>query len=188
MRASMIDAPAPLNAAAIRKNSPGRSGANTDTRVAPDAVSGSAATDGTGSPIRASAAATVGQAPRMGARCGRLPGKPVRKLLLPHRDQFRPPALLVAQAKPFLGGIIEGAKQLPLPVIPCGRTDGANVDDGQDQQQPQPLRALNHPNEILDRLWVRQVAAESGVGQQQMMTDQPGDRLRLLLVQSEARA
>ena len=77
-------------------------------------------------------------------------------------------------------------KQLPLPVVPDAGADRANVDHGQHQQQPQPLRALHVRDEVLDRLGIGEVALERGLRQQQMIANQPGDRLGLGLVEPEA--
>ena len=98
------------------------------------------------------------------------------------------PALLVAEPEPLLGGIEQAAQQLPLPVVPGARPDRADVDNGQHQQQAQPLGALHRGDEILDRLGVGQVALEGGGRHQQMVPHQPGDRLGLRRVEPEARA
>ena len=88
-------------------------------------------------------------------------------------DQLGPAVLLVAEPKPLLGGLEQGPQQRPLPLVPHARADRADVDHGQDQQQPQPLRALHLADEILDRLGIGEVALERGRRQQQMIADQP---------------
>ncbi len=55
---------------------------------------------------------------------------------LPFLDLLGAPALLVAEAKPLLGGVEQAAQQLPLPVVPGAGTDGADIDNGEDEQQP----------------------------------------------------
>ena len=67
-------------------------------------------------------------------------------------------------------------------------SDRANVDDGQDQQQPQTLGTLHLANEILDRLGIGEVALERGRGHQKMVPDEPGHGLRLGRVEPEPRA
>ena len=94
----------------------------------------------------------------------------------------------MAQPQPLLGRIEQGPQQQPLPFVPHARPDRADVDDGQDQQQPQPLRALHLGDEILDRLGVGEVALERGRRHQQMMAHQPGDGLGLGRIEPEARA
>ena len=160
---------------------------------------------GLASPIRASASATwralatchgerlgepvaVGQPPGMGARRARLPAERVGELLLAMLHQLGPAVLLVAEPKPLFGGLEQRPQQGPLPVVPHARADRADVDDGQDQQQPQPLRALHLVDEILDRLGVGEVALERGRRQQQMIAHQPRDGLGLGWVEAEARA
>ena len=81
--------------------------------------------------------------------------------------------LLVAEAEPLLGRFEQRAQQGPLPFAPHARPDGANVDDCQDQQKPQPLWALHLADEILDRLGIREVALERGGREQQMVAHQP---------------
>ena len=98
------------------------------------------------------------------------------------------PALLVAQPKPLLGGVVQRAQQLPFPLVPRPRPDRANIDHGQHQQQSQPLGALHLTNKIKDRLGVGEVALEGGGGHQKMIAHQPCDGLGLRLVEPEARA
>ena len=102
-------------------------------------------------------------------------------------DPFGAAALLVAEPQHFLGRLVEGGEQLPLPAVPDAGADRADVDDRQHQQQAQPLGALYRFGEIEDRLEVRQVALERGVGHQEVIADQPGDRLGLGAGQAEAR-
>ncbi len=82
---------------------------------------------------------------------------------MPRRHLFRPPALLVAQPKPLLGGVEQGAQELAFPFGPGGRPDRPDIDHGQDQQQPQPLGALHEADEIIDCLGIGQVAAKGGM-------------------------
>src|SRR3546814_10350770 len=57
---------------------------------------------------------------------------------------------------------------------PGAGPDRAYVDDGQHQEQPQPVRALHDGDEVLDGLRVEQVALERGRRHQQVVFDQPG--------------
>ena len=96
----------------------------------------------------------VGQAPGMGAGGRCFPRQRVGELLLARRDLLRPAALLMAQPQPLLGGIEQRSEQLPLPVVPGGRTNRADIDHRQDQEEAQPLGALHRRDEILDRLGI----------------------------------
>ena len=51
---------------------------------------------------------------------------------------------LVAAGHHVLGRIIEFAQQLALPAVPHARPHGTNVGHGQDQQQPEHFRRLDH--------------------------------------------
>ena len=103
-------------------------------------------------------------------------------------DALAPTLLLMAQPQHFLGGLIEIAQQLSLPAVPDTRSHRANIHHGQAQQQAQPFGALHHIDEIEDCLIVRQIALEGGGRHQQMVSHQPGDRLRLRRGQAQARA
>ncbi len=98
----------------------------------------------------------------MRPRCSRRPAQIGGELGLPRRHLLAPPALLVAQPEPLLGGVVEGPQQLPLPVVPGPRPDRSYVDHGQHQQQSQPFRALHRRGEVVDRLGIGQVALEGG--------------------------
>ncbi len=124
----------------------------------------------------------------MGPRRRGRPAQCCGELGLPGRHLLGSPALLVTEPEPLLGGIVERPQQLPLPVVPGPRTDRANVDHGQHQQQPQPLGTLHRADEIVDRLGVGQVALEGGGAHQQMVAHQPGDGLGFGRIEAEARA
>ena len=49
----------------------------------------------------------------------------------------------------FLGRVVEIAQQRRLPGVPDRGPDGADVGDGQHQQQPQPLDRLHHLDEVV---------------------------------------
>ena len=87
-----------------------------------------------------------------------------------------------------LGLVIERAQKLALPAVPHARSDGADVGDGEDQEKLQALRALHDMGEIEDGLEVVEVAHLRRLAHQQMMADEPGDRLGLRRRQAEARA
>ena len=130
----------------------------------------------------------VGQAAGMGARRLAVPVERLGQRRLARRHLLAPPALLVAEPKPFLGRIVKRPDQPPLPFGPDPRPHRANIDHGQDQQQPQALRALHQPHERIDRLRIGKVALERGVAEQKMMPHQPGDDIGLPRVEPEARA
>jgi len=94
----------------------------------------------------------------------------------------------VAEAKPFLGGLVEGSQERTLPIAPDAGADRADVDDGQRQQQAQTLWALHLADEVVDRLGVGEIALERSGGQQEVMADEPGDRLGFRRVEAEPRA
>ena len=106
---------------------------------------------------------------------------------LARRNLLASPLLHVAKPQALLGSLEQRADQASLPVVPCARTNCANVDDRQQQQQPQSLGALHSVNEILDRLGICEVAAEGRIGHQQVIAHQPGDSLRLGRIEAEAR-
>ena len=97
------------------------------------------------------------------------------------------PALLVAEAQHFLGRVVEFGEKLALPAVPHAGPDGANVDDGEDEQQAQPLGALHDLREIEDRLEVGEVAFEGGRRHQQVIAHQPRHRLGLRRIEPQPR-
>ena len=120
--------------------------------------------------------------------CAGLPAERFRQLVLPLLDQLVPAALLVTEAESLLRRLEQGPQKHLLPLVPHARANRANVDDGQDQQQPQALRALHLPDEILDGLRVCQVALERRRRHQEVMAHEPGDRLRFRRLETETRA
>jgi outer membrane receptor protein involved in Fe transport len=130
----------------------------------------------------------VRQVPGEAREAAFLPVEPAGQLLLDRGHPLAPAALLVAEPQMLLGGIEQLAQQLALPAVPHRRADRADVDHGQDQEQPQPLQALHPPAKVGDRLGVGKVALERGRRHQQVPAHQPGDRLRLRLIEAEARA
>ena len=111
------------------------------------------------------------------------------------RDDFllrcHPPFASVphmAQPQAFLCSVIKLTQQLPFPAVPGSGADRTDIDDGQHHQVPQSLEALHFGDEILDRLGIGQVALLCGGAHQQVVADQPGDQLGLVLVEAEARA
>src|SRR5579864_2900192 len=118
----------------------------------------------------------------------RLPAERFCQLLLACIDDLCPAVLLVAESKPLLGCLEKGAKEGPLPFVPDPGTDRPNIDHGQDQEQPETLRALHLSSEILDCLGIGKVALEGGRGNEEVMADQPRDGLGLRRVEPESRA
>ena len=96
--------------------------------------------------------------------------------------------LRVAAGDQRLGLVVQRAQQLALPAVPHAGAHGANVGDGQQQQQLQPLRALHHVGEVADGLGIGQIAALSDVAHRQVLLDQPDDGFGLRRRQPEARA
>src|SRR3546814_20727150 len=96
--------------------------------------------------------------------------------------------LLVAEAQHLLGRLEYLAQQLALPFVPDAGTDRPDVDDGQQQQQAQPLQALHPPDEVGDRLGIGEIALEGGRRHEEVPAHQPGDSFRLRFVQPAARA
>ena len=87
-----------------------------------------------------------------------------------------------------LGLVIERAQQLALPAVPDARPDRADVADGEDEEQLQPLRRLHDLRKIHDRAAVGEVARLGDPRHGQMLLDQPGDELGLVGREPEARA
>jgi hypothetical protein len=87
-----------------------------------------------------------------------------------------------------LGLEIQGAQQLALPAVPDPRPDGADVGNGQDEQQLETLRALHDGGKVEDGLEVVEIAHLRGLAHQQVMAHQPGDQLGLVRRQPEPRA
>ena len=122
----------------------------------------------------------VGQPPGVRPRGARFPAQRRGQLLLPLLDQFVPPALLVAEPQPLLGGIEQGAQQAcrfqsfqtPGPTARISTT--VRISSSRSRSG-----LCTCADEILDRLGVGEVALEGGRRHQQMMADQPGDGLGL---------
>ena len=70
-----------------------------------------------------------------------------------------------------LGLVVERAQQLALPAVPDAGADGADVGDGEHQQQLQALRALHDVGEVADGLGVADVAAEGDLAHGQVLLD-----------------
>ena len=103
-------------------------------------------------------------------------------------DPFATALLFVAKAKHLLCRFVEIAEQLPFPAVPYARPHRANIDDGQAQQQAQPLGALHYLHEIEDGLIVGEIALEGRGRHEQMIAHQPGYGLCLRRRQAKARA
>ena len=82
--------------------------------------------------------------------------------------------------------MIKRAQELPLPAIPDIGADGADIGDRQQQQQPKALGRLNDLGKVRDRLGIVKIAAKCRRAEQQMMPDQPGDGLDLVLAQAQS--
>ena len=96
----------------------------------------------------------LGQAADIGGEARVVPAERRAQRVLLGRDPLAAAALLVAEPQHLLGRLVEVAEQLTLPAVPDAGPDRADVDDGQQQQQPQPLGALHGRAEIEDRLEV----------------------------------
>ena len=94
----------------------------------------------------------------------------------------------MAAAKQGLGLEIERAQELALPAVPDPRPHRADVGDGEQQQQLQPLRALHQRGEIAHRLRIVEIAALRDLAHGEVVLDQPHRRLGLRGVEPEARA
>ncbi len=79
---------------------------------------------------------------------------------MPICDDLCSAMLLMSEPQPLFGALEQGTEKAALPFVPHLGSDGANIDDGQDQQEPESLRALHLAHEILDRLGVGEVALE----------------------------
>ena len=83
--------------------------------------------------------------------------------------------------------VIELAQQRRLPAVPHLGAHGADIGDGEDEQQLQPLGRLHLRGEAADGLGIVDVELEGGAAHQQMPAHEPGDRLGLLGAEAEAR-
>jgi hypothetical protein len=71
------------------------------------------------------------------------------------------------------GFVIKLAQQLALPAVPHAGPHGADIGDGQHQQQAQHLRRLHGVDEIAHGLGIGDVALLRGVAHHQMVAHQP---------------
>ena len=92
-----------------------------------------------------------------------------------------------AAAQRLLRAVIKIAEQAAFPSVPDIGTDGANVDHGEDQQKPQPLRRLHEADKIPNGFRIVQIALEGRAAHGKMLQNQPGDHFRLPLAQPQAR-
>ena len=76
------------------------------------------------------------------------------------RDALARRKLRVPAGNQRLGLVVERAQQLALPAVPDARSNGADVGNGQHQQQLEAFRALHDIGEVADGLGVADVAAE----------------------------
>jgi len=81
--------------------------------------------------------------------------------------------------------MIELAQQRRLPPVPYVGADGADVGDGQDQQQLEPFRRLHPLNKVVDRFRVPNVELERGAAHQKMPPHQPRDGFGLFVRKSK---
>ncbi len=127
----------------------------------------------------------VGQPPGEAREAALLPAETAAKRFLDRGDPVLAALLLVAEAQHLLASVEQSAQQLALPAVPGARPDRADVDDGEHEQQPQPLEALHVADEVLDRLGVGEIALEGGSGHQEVPAHQPGDGLGLGRTEAE---
>ena len=118
--------------------------------------------------------------------------RPVFQAFRERRSRRRKPRRLRAGAEPAgqdrLGLVVERAEKLSLPAVPDARADGADIADGKHQEQPQPLHRLHDVGEVEDGSAVGEVARLRDPRHGQMLLDEPGDELRLVGREPEARA
>ena len=66
----------------------------------------------------------------------------------------------MAEPQHFFGSLEQVRQQLPLPPIPHTRSNRADINNGQDEQQPEPFKRLHLIDEIKDSLEIGKVAFE----------------------------
>ena len=116
-------------------------------------------------------------------RCGSL-----AKGLERHKRPLAAVGLNAGAGKQRLGLMIERAQQLALPAVPDARADGADVGDGQHQQQLQALGRANDVREIADGLGIADIARLRIGAHDEMLLDQPYDHIGLARGQAQTRS
>ena len=82
---------------------------------------------------------------------------------------------------------VQAAQQFRLPVVPGSGANGADVADGQNRQQVEPLLGLHRLCEIPHRAWIRDIALLRHIRHQQMIPNQPLDGIAFLWLEAQAR-
>ena len=72
--------------------------------------------------------------------------------------------------------MVEFAQKLALPAVPDTGADGADIADGEEEQEAQALGGLHRLDEVLHGLRVFEVALEGVAAHDEVVADQPLDR------------
>ena len=75
---------------------------------------------------------------------------------------------------------VELAQQRGFPAVPDFGRNGADVRDGEDEQQAQAFGRLDGVGEVQNRFRVVDVARKRGLAEEQMVQDEPGDHFGFL--------
>ncbi|CAM4376780.1 hypothetical protein PARU111607_15995 [Palleronia rufa] len=128
-------------------------------------------------------------ASRLGAQVA---GLPVGQRLAQPALGLVAAALAVERLQPVLQRrrrlVVEGAQKLRLPAVPGAGPDAADVADGQQRQQVQPLAGPHRLGEVADRARIAQVALLGHVRHQQVIAHQPLHRFGIGAVHPHPRA
>ena len=128
-----------------------------------------------------------GQTLGIGVELGGWPGERLGEQFLLQPDTVGTAALLVAQTQNLFGRFEQFRQQLTLPAVPDARPHCADINDGQHQQQAEPLWRLHDAGKVEHGLEVRQIALERGRRHQQMLANEPGNGFGFSRRQPEAR-
>ena len=77
-------------------------------------------------------------------------------------------------------GVIQAAQKRSLPAVPHAGPDGANIRNGEQQQQPQPFRRADLRGEVFNGFGVLYVPFLRKVAHEQMVLDEPCGGVGLL--------
>ena len=124
--------------------------------------------------VRLSYPIRFGQPLGVSGEFGGRPGQRLLQQFLLHPYSVCPAALFVAKPQHLFCRFEQLGQQLALPAVPHTGANRADVDNGEDEQQTQPLRRLYDAGKVEHSLKVRQIALEGGRGHQQMLAHQPG--------------
>ena len=79
----------------------------------------------------------------------------------------------------FFGGEVQFAQQALLPAVPQGFVGSADIGYRQADQVAQAVLRLHFLGELFDHFRILNITTLSGNRHQQMMANQPGNKLRL---------